>query len=158
MIRFITTALLFLLFIPINLKAQQEKEFVMGLRNTNLFLSQHTTKSALNTAVQISQIGDYNSALLQLSAIQSNSVIYQVGNQNEINYYTASPYVTQTIQQLGDSNVITHYTPYSSFEEHKNFYQKGNNLNLFSNGTNSISKEMTVNQYGNSGTVYIFNR
>lgn len=158
MIRFITTALLFLLFIPINLIAQQEKEFVMSLQNTNLFFSQHTTKSTLNTAVQISQIGEYNSALLQLSAIQSNSVIYQVGDQNEINYYTASPFATQTIQQLGDSNVITHYTPYSSFEEHKNFYQKGNNLNLFSNGTNSISKEMTVNQFGNSGTVYIFNR
>jgi hypothetical protein len=156
--RFIRLALFFALLMPIVLKAQQEIGPAVNLRNNDILFKQNTTNIALNNAVQIRQIGDYNAVLLQLSAVQSDIGLNQIGNQNEIYYYNASPYLTQTIQQRGNSNVINHFSSASHFEEHKSFTQQGNNLTLFSNGTNSISKEMTVNQYGNSGTVYIFNR
>jgi len=156
--RFIRLALFFALLMPIVLKAQQEIGPAVNLRNNDILFKQNTTNIALNNAVQIQQIGDYNAALLQLSAVQSHIGLNQIGNQNEIHYYNASPYLTQTIQQRGNSNVINYFSSDSHFEEHKSFNQQGNNLTLFSNGTNSISKEMTVNQYGNSGTVYIFNR
>jgi hypothetical protein len=156
--RFIRLALFFALLMPIVLKAQQEIGPAVNLRNNDILFKQNTTKIALNNVVQIQQIGDYNAVLLHLSAVQSQIGLNQIGNQNEIYYYNASPYLTQTIQQRGNSNVINHFSSTSHFEEHKSFTQQGNNLTLFSNGTNSISKEMTVNQYGNSGTVYIFNR
>jgi hypothetical protein len=156
--RFIRLALFFALLMPIVLKAQQEIGPAVNLRNNDILFKQNTTKIALNNVVQIQQIGDYNAVLLQLSAVQSHIDLNQIGNHNEIYYYNASPYLTQTIQQRGNSNVINHFSSTSHFEEHKSFTQQGNNLTLFSNGTNSISKEMTVNQYGNSGTVYIFNR
>jgi hypothetical protein len=35
--------------------------------------------------------------------------------------------------------------------------QEGNNLKIYNNGTNSISKDLKISQTGNSASIYIFN-
>jgi hypothetical protein len=65
--------------------------------------------------------------------------------------------LNQSVSQSGANNFISDFSLYSASAIDMSISQEGNNLTLFNNGTNSISKDLKITQTGNSGTIYIFN-
>lgn len=169
--------LFFFLLIQPDLRAQQENVLsmdatvgqeqsleintnqVLDLAKKNLVSSEKINNHPiLNNNIQISQIGDYNKSQVYLKASQSNLTINQYGDKNDISFYKSTPEIKQIIQQTGNSNFVSDFSLYSNYKVDMQINQQGNNLTLFNNGTNSISKEMKITQTGNSGTIYIYNR
>lgn len=168
--------LFFLFLILQDLKAQQEQilsideifaqdriidnkanQFISFEKN-NLNYSQRVNNPILNNSVRINQIGDYHNSQVYLKSSQSNLIVNQLGTGNDLLFSKSAPEINQMIQQTGNSNFISDFSLYSNYKVDMQINQQGNNLTLFSNGTNSISKEMKITQSGNSGTIYIFNR
>jgi hypothetical protein len=172
----IILALFFVFLIQQDLKAQQENVLpigatvsreqnqenntleVLSLAKSTSISAQGITNPDLNNRIKINQIGDYNNAQVYLKAFHSNLTMNQFGDNNDINFYKSASEVKQTIQQVGNSNFVSDYSPYSNYKVDMQINQQGNNLSIFNNGTNSISKEMKITQSGNSGTIYIYNR
>lgn len=168
--------LFFFLLIQPDLRAQQENVLsidvpvaqeqsleintnqVLDLAKKTLISSKNIYNPVLNNNIQINQIGDYNKSQVYLKASQSNLTINQYGDKNDISFYKSTPEIKQIIQQTGNSNFVSDFSLYSNYKVDMQINQQGNNLTLFNNGTNSISKEMKITQTGNSGTIYIYNR
>ncbi|MNR46198.1 hypothetical protein D3C85_1651350 [compost metagenome] len=75
-----------------------------------------------------------------------------------MNVYKKTDEINQSYIQSGNNNYISDVSLYSQGVDAMKVNQEGNNLTVFSTGSNSISKDMIINQSGNSGTIYIFNR
>ncbi len=108
--------------------------------------------------IQINQIGDYNKSQVYLKTAHSDLTLNQYGVNNDISIYKSNPEIKQMIKQMGKSNFVNDFSINSNYKVDMQINQQGNNLTLFNNGTNSISKEMKVTQTGNSGTILIYNR
>ena len=108
--------------------------------------------------IQINQIGDYNKSQVYLKAAHSDLTLNQYGVNNDISIHKSNPEIKQMIKQMGNSNFVNDFSINSNYKVDMQINQQGNNLTLFNNGTNSISKEMKVTQTGNSGTILIYNR
>ena len=119
--------------------------------------SEKNSRSILDN-IQINQIGDYNKSQVNLKAAHSDLTINQYGVNNNINFYKSNQELKQMIQQAGNSNFVSDFSINSYYKVDMQINQQGNNLTLFNNGTNSISKEMKIIQTGNSGTILIYNR
>ena len=111
-----------------------------------------------NNYVLVSQIGNYNYSNVNIKSNNSQLSIVQNGNENFVNIDKNVPQVQETIYQEGNNNYIQDYTAYSNQSSNNQFNQLGNNLTIFSNGTNSISQNLQITQTGDSGTIYIFNQ
>jgi hypothetical protein len=122
-----------------------------------LISSDKNSRSILDN-IQINQIGDYNKSQVNLKAAHSDLTINQYGVNNNINFYKSNQELKQIIQQAGNSNFVSDFSINSYYKVDMQINQQGNNLTLFNNGTNSISKEMKIIQTGNSGTILIYNR
>jgi hypothetical protein len=116
-----------------------------------------SANSSTISNVIIQQIGEKNSSQLIINATYSNLVINQIGDSNSLYFNKSSPMISQSFEQIGNSNTISDFFSYWNGEIGTQIIQRGNNLNFISLGSNSISKDMIVNQQGNSGLVYIFN-
>jgi hypothetical protein len=119
-------------------------------QNANLFVQN-------NNIVKIMQIGAYNAADVSVISNNSNVALNQIGNDNYINMYKKAPEVNQSVVQSGNNNMISDFSLYSSGAINMSINQRGDNLTIFNNGSNSISEGMKITQTGNSGTIYIFN-
>jgi hypothetical protein len=119
-------------------------------QNANLFVQN-------NNIVKIMQIGAYNAIDVSIISNKSNVVLNQIGNDNYINMYKKAPEVNQSVVQSGNNNMISDFSLYSSGAINMSINQRGDNLTIFNNGSNSISEGMKITQTGNSGTIYIFN-
>ena len=108
--------------------------------------------------IQINQIGDYNKSQVYLKTAHSDLTLNQYGVNNDISIHKSNPEIKQMIKQMGNSNFVNDFSINSNYKVDMQINQHGNNLTLFNNGTNSISKEMKVTQTGNSGTIFIYNR
>ena len=174
--KMVSLLILFLSFLfDQNLKAQQDNGMFSRTpisqgyvieNNTNqdiiiskkgLISSEKNSRSILDN-IQINQIGDYNKSQVYLKAAHSDLTINQYGVNNNINFYKSNQELKQMIQQAGNSNFVSDFSINSYYKVDMQINQQGNNLTLFNNGTNSISKEMKVTQTGNFGTILIYNR
>jgi hypothetical protein len=174
--KMVSLLILFLSFLFYqNLKAQQDNGMFSRTpifqgyvieNNTNqdiiiskkgLISSEKNSRSILDN-IHINQIGDYNKSQVNLKAAHSDLTINQYGVNNNINFYKSNQELKQMIQQAGNSNFVSDFSINSYYKVDMQINQQGNNLTLFNNGTNSISKEMKVTQTGNSGTILIYNR
>ena len=108
--------------------------------------------------IQINQIGDYNKSQVYLKTAHTDLTLNQYGVNNDISIHKSNPEIKQMIKQMGNSNFVNDFSINSNYKVDMQINQHGNNLTLFNNGTNSISKEMKVTQTGNSGTILIYNR
>lgn len=144
-------------FVQEKIKDNTSNQALSPIKN-NLIYSQIVNNPILNNSVQINQIGDYHNSQVYSKASQSNLIVNQLGLGNDLLFSKSAPEIKQMIQQTGNSNFISDFSLYSNYKVDMQINQQGNNLTLFSNGTNSISKEMKISQSGNSGTIYIFNR
>ncbi len=120
-------------------------------QNTNQYIISHNI-------VKIAQIGNYNQANLTIISNNANVTAQQTGNNNYMNVYKKADEINQSYIQSGNNNYISDLSSYSRGAEQMKVNQEGNNLTIFSTGSNSISKDMIINQSGNSGTIYVFNR
>lgn len=174
--KIVSLLILFLSFLfDQNLKAQQDNGMFSRTpisqgyvieNNTNqdiiiskkgLIYSDKNSRSILDN-ININQIGDYNKSQVNLKGAHSDLTINQYGVNNNINFYKSNQELKQMIQQAGNSNFVSDFSINSYYKVDMQINQQGNNLTLFNNGTNSISKEMKIIQTGNSGTILIYNR
>jgi hypothetical protein len=108
--------------------------------------------------IQISQIGDTNYADVNVKSSKAKMIISQDGSNNYLQVYKNAKEINQSIVQTGKNNFISDFSLYSGGSIDMVINQEGNNLSLFNNGSNSISKDLKISQTGNSGSVYVFNR
>lgn len=108
--------------------------------------------------IQISQIGESNYADVNVRSRNAKMTINQVGSDNYLEVYKNAKQINQSISQTGHNNFISDFSLYSKSAIDMAISQEGNNLTIFNNGSNSISKDLKISQSGNSGSVYIFNR
>lgn len=165
--------LFFLLaFCPFQINAQEEiirtsldetilitKEYLDNQNKTYLDKSQNTNQFLQNNnLVQIKQIGNYNYADISVRTYNGSVDVNQYGNNNYTSVYKNAYELNENIIQTGNNNFISDFSMYSEDPINTTYNQEGNNLTIISNGSNSISKNLQINQTGNSGTVYIYNR
>jgi hypothetical protein len=134
------------------------KEFV-SVQNTD----QNNTKTSNsyllnNNMIQISQVGYSNYADVNVKSNNAKMTINQDGSGNYLEVYKSAKQINQSMVQTGNNNFISDFSLYSGTPIDVIFSQEGNNLSIFNNGSNSISKDLKISQTGNSGSVYIFNR
>lgn len=137
-------------------------DYVIALNETNN-RNQNQNKSTnqyiiSHNIVKITQIGYYNQANLAIISNNANVTAQQTGNNNYMNVYKKADEINQSYIQSGNNNYISDVSFYSRGVDAMKVNQEGNNLTVFSTGSNSISKDMIINQSGNSGTIYVFNR
>lgn len=121
-------------------------------KNRNVF------SNNINSGVSIQQIGDYNDALIDVKSEISNISLKQYGDNNEYLLVKDARNISSDVNQKGNSNRIMDYSYRTNYEVHNQMIQKGNNQNIKSIGTNSISKDMKVSQAGNGASVIILNK
>lgn len=127
-------------------------------QDSGLDKAQLNNKFSLNqNIVQISQMGNSHSIDLNIASSNSKMSIDQNGFNNHLEVYKNAKQLNQTIVQNGKNNFISDVSSYYEKAINMAINQEGNNLVLFNNGTNSISKDLIISQKGNSGSVYIFN-
>lgn len=134
-------------------------DFVIALNESNNKNQQNTNQYIIShNIVKISQIGNFNQANLTIISNNAYVTAQQTGNNNYMNVYKKADEINQSYIQSGNNNYISDVSLYSRGVESMKVNQDGNNLTVFSTGSNSISKDMIINQSGNSGTIYVFNR
>jgi hypothetical protein len=107
--------------------------------------------------VYIQQIGNFNSANINIKANRTEIKLNQQGYGNSIAISKEAVSVQQRIIQKGHNNTIFDFGGYSNDAVSIDFIQKGNNQSIHSFGTNSLSKDMKITQSGNGSTVILVN-
>ncbi|MHC0440795.1 hypothetical protein [Flavobacterium sp. 3-210] len=136
-------------------------DYVIAMNESNnRNQNQNTYQYVINhNIVKIAQIGNYNQANFTIISNNAYVTAQQTGNNNYMNVYKKADEINQSYIQSGNNNYISDVSSsYSRGVESMKVNQEGNNLTIFSIGSNSISKDMIINQSGNSGTIYVFNR
>ncbi|MFH6970832.1 hypothetical protein [Flavobacterium petrolei] len=110
-----------------------------------------------NNLIHISQIGFNNYSDISVHNENSTIVIGQYGLNNYVSVDKNAYDLTQLVTQYGNNNYVSDFSSYTSGSINMTINQEGNNLTLFNNGSNSISKDLKITQSGNSGAIYIFN-
>lgn len=149
--------------------AQEEQDEFSSIfstkQNSLLTLSKFSTlenKNAVNTTAQnavfIQQIGDNNQARTTINSSNSNVNLNQNGSDNFIFLDKTANQINQFVLQQGSNNNVIDFNLSTNSSINSNFTQTGNNLNIINIGANSISKDLTINQSGNAGSVIILNK
>ncbi|MDD2673756.1 MAG: hypothetical protein PHF81_02645 [Flavobacterium sp.] len=110
-----------------------------------------------NNLIHISQIGFNNYSDISIHNENSKILIGQYGLNNYVSVDKNAYDLTQSVTQYGNNNYVSDFSLYTSGSINMTINQEGNNLTLFNNGSNSISKDLKITQSGNSGAIYIFN-
>jgi hypothetical protein len=110
-----------------------------------------------NNLIQVTQIGFYNRSNVEIISENYRFQVEQTGNNNYLNVYKNTNVLNQSFVQTGNNNSISDFSFYAGNQINMSIQQEGNNLSIFNNGSNSISKDLKINQTGNSGTIFIFN-
>ena len=135
------------------------KELLINNNKINVDNSRNNNQFLLNNnLVQIQQIGNYNYANIYVRSQVADVKVNQNGDNNFSNVYRNGYMINQEINQTGSNNFISDFSAYSNDPVNTSYNQNGNNLTLISTGSNSISKNLQINQTGNSGAIYIYNR
>lgn len=110
-----------------------------------------------NNLIHISQIGLNNYSDVNVNNESSKIIIGQYGSNNYVSVDKSAYDLTQSVTQYGNNNYVSDFSLYTSGSINMAINQDGNNLTLFNNGSNSISRDLKITQTGNSGAIYIFN-
>lgn len=109
--------------------------------------------------VNVTQVGNNNYQSVATRNCISVVNVAQTGHNNYLDVYKNGGNNNLNIIQYGNNNYISDFSLDAGYNSTNiNMTQKGNNLTLINNGSNSISKDLKVTQTGNSGAVYIYNR
>lgn len=159
-------SVLFFISLTICFAQEEEDEFSSifnGKQNSLSTLSsfsnnQNMSLGVVNNIIFIQQVGNNNQVDSSITSNVSNVTLTQDGRDNYIFIDKTASEINQFVSQQGNNNEVYDFNYSSENPLNNNFSQSGNNLNLINIGANSISKEITVKQSGNSGTVIILNK
>lgn len=142
--------------------------------DTNFFFERYnsiifqTNNDALNNktnsfnnrtpGILIQQIGEYNASSITVTSKETSISLTQNGDNNDYLLVKNAAKIKANVIQNGNSNSINDYTRATNYDTNSQMIQNGNNLNIKSIGTNSISKDMKVNQVGNGASIIIINK
>ena len=113
---------------------------------------------SLQNTIYIQQIGNNNTTFADVKSNTSDIDFNQSGNNNSIYLNKTALEINQFVLQDGNNNSVTDFNYNYTGAVNTNYTQSGNNLNIVSIGSNSISKDLTIKQSGNSGSVIILNK
>ncbi len=159
-------SVLFFLSLTICFAQEEEDEFSSifsskqnSLNTLSSFSNyQSVSPSEANNIIFIQQVGNNNQVESSVTSDVSSVTLTQNGRDNYIFIDKTASEINQFVSQQGNNNEVYDFNYSSENPINNNFSQSGNNLNLINIGANSISKEITVKQTGNSGTVIILNK
>lgn len=135
-----------------------EKTMISKINQGGIEQAQSVDNHFLNlNLIQIKQVGFNNYSAVTVKSENYEIAVNQNGNNNYLDLYKNTGDLNQSVSQLGSNNLVSDFSLYSESPINMSINQEGNNLTLFNNGTNSISKDLKITQTGNSGTIYIFN-
>lgn len=112
----------------------------------------------IQNSVYVQQIGNNNNALTKIKATVSDVDLNQNGNSNSIYLNKSASEINQFVLQEGNNNSVIDFNYKYNNTVNSTYSQAGNNLNIVNIGSNSISKDLTIKQTGNSGSVLILNK
>lgn len=110
----------------------------------------------LQNTIYVEQIGSNNTISSFQKSNLSDIQLNQYGIGNTIINTVNAPSIQQYILQYGNQNSIVNNL-YSQTLIHNTIVQKGNKLNLFNYGNNSISNNLKIYMTGNDNTLIIKN-
>ncbi|MEN2487556.1 hypothetical protein AAYQ05_07125 [Flavobacterium sp. B11] len=108
--------------------------------------------------VQIQQIGAYNVVNAALKSNETKVAVDQNGEHNTLLLDKSAKTITQNIVQEGSNNRISDFTLKTNYDVNMEMIQKGDNQNIQSIGTNSLSKNMRITQTGNGASIILINK
>lgn len=108
--------------------------------------------------VQIQQIGTLNTVNAYLKSNETKVAIDQNGDGNTLFLDKKANTITQNIVQQGSNNRISDFTLKTNYNVNTEMIQKGDNQNIQSVGTNSLSKNMKITQTGNGASIILINK
>lgn len=117
-----------------------------------------TAQGFIPSGILIQQVGDFNTFNANLKTENVSISLFQNGNDNSVMLDKEAKSISQKIIQDGNNNQVSDFTYYSKYDVNMQMIQQGNNQNIQSYGTNSLSKDMTVTQTGNGASVIIINQ
>nr|WP_199002361.1 hypothetical protein [Flavobacterium sp. ASV13] len=120
--------------------------------------AQDDLNSKIQAGIQIQQIGDLNKVVANLRSNETKVAVDQNGDRNELLLDKNAKTLTQRIIQQGDNNKISDFTLYTNYNVNMEMIQKGDNQNIQSIGTNSLSKNMKITQTGNGASIILINK
>ena len=127
------------------------------LNNSNAIIQNINQLVQNANIIQVNQVGSGNDFNLNITSNNSKLDLNQYGSDNYVDVYKSSNELLQSVDQRGSNNFISDFSLNYEDQVNMSVSQNGNNLSLYNNGSNSISKNMKITQTGNSGRVYIFN-
>lgn len=170
---FILNIVLLLLFCPVFYAQEKEDNSDFKPYSSSVFNSkekafsvvssmdkkaQDNLNSKIQSGIQIQQIGDLNKVKAFLKSNETKVAVDQNGNRNELFLDKSAKTLTQNIIQQGDNNKISDFTLHTNYNVNMEMIQKGDNQNIQSIGTNSLSKNMKITQTGNGASVILINK
>ena len=136
-----------------------KKENALNLvSKMNVAPSANTFNAANPSGVLIQQIGNFNQINADFKAANVNFAVVQEGSENLINVQKGAPAINQYMLQQGNNNTISDFTLYTSYNVNMEMVQRGDNSNIQNYGTNSLSKDMKINQTGSGAEIIIINQ
>lgn len=145
-------------FKPYSSSVFNSKEKAFSIVSSMDKKAQDNLNSKIQSGIQIQQIGDLNKVKAFLKSNETKVAVDQNGNRNELFLDKSAKTLTQNIIQQGDNNKISDFTLHTNYNVNMEMIQKGDNQNIQSIGTNSLSKNMKITQTGNGASVILINK
>ena len=170
---FILNMLLLLLFSPVFYAQEKEDNSDFKPYSSSIFNSkekalsvvsamdkkaQNDLNSKIQSGIQIQQIGDLNKVNATIKSNETKLAVDQKGDYNQLFLDKSAKTLTQSIIQQGDNNKISDFTLHTNYNVNMEMIQKGDNQNIQSIGTNSLSKNMKITQTGNGASIILINK
>lgn len=140
------------------LKPKEVASILTTFANGNDLNNKNALGNNSGAGILIQQIGNYNTSAITVSSKQTSISLTQNGDNNDYLLVKNAAKIKANIIQNGNSNSINDYTRATNYETNSQMMQNGSNLTIKSIGTNSISKDMKVNQIGNGTSIIIINK
>ncbi|MBF4491854.1 hypothetical protein IRZ83_04315 [Flavobacterium sp. JLP] len=145
-------------FKPYSSSVFNSKEKALSVVSAMDKKAQNDLNSKIQSGILIQQIGDLNKVIANLKSNEIKVAIDQNGDRNLLLLDKDAKSITQNIVQQGDNNKISDFTLYTNYNINMEMIQKGDNQNIQSIGTNSLSKNMKITQTGNGASIILINK
>lgn len=120
--------------------------------------AQNDLNQKIQSGINIQQIGDLNTVIANLKSNEIKVAVNQNGDSNQLFLDKKAKSITQNFVQQGDNNKISDFTLNTNYNVNMEMIQKGDNQNIQSIGTNSMSKNMKITQTGNGASIILINK
>lgn len=114
-------------------------------------------KPSPKDGIFIEQIGDFNFVYTNLKAKTIKVEVIQEGDFNFYELVKESNTISVKALQKGEGNFTSNISLYNGYDTYVETLQEGNNLNIQSLGSNSISSNMKIIQKGTDASVIVIN-